>query len=258
MGAAPFFPDPMRSGRYNSDHHPRSGAQFAPAHVCIVLGAAVVALGVLARGPAAASSEMRLAPAVLTADAPMRSTFAGTDQPARQALIAYLSRRYRIAGEASAMLVDIAYKTGDEIGIDPLLILAVMAIESRFNPIAESGSGAQGLMQVIPRYHLDKLEGDRPEHATLTPAVNIHLGSRVLKEYIDSTGSVEVGLQKYNSTLWDGGNQYAQKILAERVRYLQILREQFTSPTRVLPRVRSGDHDLASNEQNAGGSESKL
>ena len=148
------------------------------------------------------------------------------------------------------MLVDITYETGDEIGVDPLLILAVMAIESRFNPIAESDSGAKGLMQVIPRYHLDKLEGNDREHAALAPEVNIHLGGRVLKEYIDSTGSVEAGLQKYNGALWDGGNQYAQKILAERTRYLQVLREQFASQHRDPRARRAGD--LASNAPGAG------
>jgi soluble lytic murein transglycosylase-like protein len=194
----------------------------------------------------------------LTAGAPVRSTFASADQPARQALVTYLSRRYRIASEAATTLIDITYETGDDIGVDPLLILAVMAIESRFNPIAESDNGAKGLMQVIPRYHLDKLEGGKREHAALTPDVNIQLGSRVLKEYIDSTGSVEAGLQKYNGALWDGGNQYAHKILAERTRYLQVLREQFTSQQRDLSRLRSGGRDLASNAQSAGAGESRL
>ena len=235
-----------------SSNRPQSRTPIAPAHIWVALGGALLAFGVLARDPGAASRELQLAPAAVIADAPVRSSFAAGDQPARKALVSYLSRRYRIAGEAAAMLIDIAYATGDDIGVDPLLILAVIAIESRFNPIAESDSGAKGLMQVIPRYHLDKLEAKNRERIALSPAVNIELGSRVLKEYIDSTGSVEAGLQKYNGSLWDGGNQYAQKILAERTRFLEVLREQFTTQRRGPGVEGASGHELASNRQTTG------
>jgi soluble lytic murein transglycosylase-like protein len=246
-GATTHGSDPMRSGNYTSDHFARSSAPIAwPTAFTMLVGASLV-FAFVVRGPQVASGELKLAPAAMIAGAPMPSTFASSDRPARTALVSYLSRRYRIAGEAAAMLVDITYETGDEIGVDPLLILAVMAIESRFNPIAESDSGAKGLMQVIPRYHLARSGGNDPAHAALTPAVNIQLGSRVLKEYIDSTGSVEAGLQKYNGALWDGSSLYAQKILAERSRYLQVVREQLTSQRRESPRVpSSGGRSVAS------------
>jgi soluble lytic murein transglycosylase-like protein len=239
----------MRSSNRSFDHRQQAGAAIAQAHVGIALCAAVLALAVLARDPLATTNDLKLAPVSLTASAPARPTFTNVDQPARQALIYYLSRRYRVAGEGATMLVNITYQTGDEIGVDPLLILAVMAVESRFNPIAESGRGAQGLMQVIPRYHLDKLEGDNREHSALAPAVNIHLGGRILKEYIDSTGSVETGLRKYSGAHWDRDKQYAQRVLTERTRYLQLLREQFASQRRT-PRVHGGD--VAWNAQSTG------
>ncbi|WP_425311338.1 transglycosylase SLT domain-containing protein, partial [Klebsiella pneumoniae] len=67
-----------------------------------------------------------------------------------QALVAdYISRRYHVASAPVGSLVDSAFQTGHAVNIDPLLILAVMAIESGFNPYAESGVGAQGLMQVM-------------------------------------------------------------------------------------------------------------
>jgi soluble lytic murein transglycosylase-like protein len=149
------------------------------------------------------------------------------NQQAQQLLATHLSRRYRIAAEAAETLVGITYDTGQQVGLDPLLILAVMAVESRFNPIAESGMGAKGLMQVIPKYHPDKLRGREQGKGALYPTTNIQVGTRVLKEYIDATGSLEAGLQKYNGALRDDGNHYAQKVLAERARYAQLIQGQF-------------------------------
>jgi hypothetical protein len=56
----------------------------------------------------------------------------------------YLSRKYRVAGTAVEPLVVAARTAGERLRLDPMLILAVMAIESGFNPIAESPMGAQG------------------------------------------------------------------------------------------------------------------
>jgi len=138
-----------------------------------------------------------------------------------RALVNYLARRYRVASSATEQLVDAAYDAGQQVGLDPLLILAVMAIESRFNPIAESGVGAKGLMQVIPKHHQDKLEaGDE----VLDPTTNILLGARILKEYIRRTGSLEAGLQFYNGALADVSSQYAQKVMAEKERLEEALR----------------------------------
>ena len=50
-------------------------------------------------------------------------------------------------------MVGAAYRAAREVGLDPLLVLAVISVESRFNPIAESVMGAKGLMQIIPKYH---------------------------------------------------------------------------------------------------------
>src|SRR5206468_8077727 len=88
------------------------------------------------------------------------SLFEGAEQADGQkyrALANYVSRRYRIAPDVSEMFVGAAYEAGRQVGLDPLLILAVMAVESRFNPLAESLMGANRLMQVIPKHQLDKL-----------------------------------------------------------------------------------------------------
>ena len=141
-----------------------------------------------------------------------------------QALINYVSRRYRIAPDVIEQFVGAAHDAGRQVGLDPLLILAVMAVESRFNPVAESLVGAKGLMQVVPRHHLDKLLEHGGEEAVLDPMINIPVGARILKEYIRRTGSLEAGLQFYNGSLADPSIRYAQKVIAEKERLQQAVR----------------------------------
>ena len=142
-----------------------------------------------------------------------------------RALANYVSRKYRIAPDVTEQFVGAAYDAGRQVGLDPLLILAVMAVESRFNPVAESLMGAKGLMQVIPRHHLDKLLEHGGEEAVLDPMINIALGARILKEYVRRTGSLEAGLQFYNGALADPLSQYAQKVFAEKERLQQAVRQ---------------------------------
>jgi soluble lytic murein transglycosylase-like protein len=130
-----------------------------------------------------------------------------------------LAKRYRVSSDATQLIVSAAYLTGRETGVDPLLILAVMAVESRFNPFAESVMGAQGLMQVIPKYHMDKFDDMGGKEAVLNPVANIRVGALILKDYIQRFGGVEAGLKAYSGAAnWVGDNGYATKVLAERDR----------------------------------------
>ncbi|HTI16672.1 MAG TPA: transglycosylase SLT domain-containing protein [Trinickia sp.] len=136
-----------------------------------------------------------------------------------QALVAsYVARRYHVAQEPVTDLVKAAFDTGRQVGLDPLLLLAVMAIESGFNPYAESGVGAQGLMQVMSKVHSDKFEYFGGQSAALEPLANITVGALVLKDCIVRGGSLAGGLRLYvGSTSHDDGG-YGAKVLAERAR----------------------------------------
>jgi soluble lytic murein transglycosylase-like protein len=143
--------------------------------------------------------------------------------PAEHVLAKHLSRRFQVASAAAERMVGAAYRAAREVGLDPLLLLAVISIESRFNPIAESVMGAKGLMQIIPRYHPAKLAAMGGEAAIWDPEANIRIGARILQEYVHRTGSLEAGLQFYNGAFTDSSAQYAQKVLAERSRLLDVL-----------------------------------
>jgi Transglycosylase SLT domain len=136
----------------------------------------------------------------------------------------YLARRYRVAQEPVSELVKAAFDTGREVGLDPLLLLSVMAIESGFNPYAESGVGAQGLMQVMSKVHSDKFQYFGGEGAALEPVANIKVGALVLKDCIARGGSLPGGLRLYvgSSSQDDGG--YGVKVMAERGRLRDVAR----------------------------------
>ncbi len=145
----------------------------------------------------------------------------------QQVLVDYLSRRYSIAAAATERMVETAHRAARQVGLDPLLVLAVIAVESRFNPIAESVMGAKGLMQIIPRYHLAKLNQYGGEDAVLDPESNILVGAQILQEYVYRTGTLEAGLQTYNGAARDGSAQYAQRVMAERERLEGVVRPVF-------------------------------
>jgi hypothetical protein len=136
----------------------------------------------------------------------------------QQAAVAiWISRRYRVAPEPVSRLVKEAWTVGNKVGVDPTLILAIMAIESSFNPFAQSPVGAQGLMQVMTQIHDDKYEAFGGNHAAFDPVTNLRVGVQVLKECIQRAGGLEAGLRYYvgAANLADDGG-YAGKVLAEQ------------------------------------------
>jgi hypothetical protein len=146
------------------------------------------------------------------------------DLPKQQANLAYwLSKKYRVAPEPLSALVSEAYDVGPANQIEPTLILAVMAVESGFNPFAQSHVGAQGLMQVMTKVHEQKYQGFGGALAAFDPVANVRVGVNVLKECINRAGSVEGGLKLYVGA----GNMkddqgYASKVMAENARLQQV------------------------------------
>ena len=187
----------------------------------------VVAAGALliaAAPPSAIAPDARSPSARRPRSSASTGATAGVPDAAQQALIDHVSRRFLVAAAITERMVAAAHRAADEVGLDPLLVLAVIAVESRFNPIAESGMGAKGLMQIIPRFHLDKLRAAGGEDAVFDPESNILVGARILQEYVYRTGTLVAGLQQYNGASRDSNAYYAQRVMAERERLEQVMR----------------------------------
>lgn len=179
----------------------------------------------------------RLAPAALfnLAAEPFAATIAaGTIQVKaeesplereRRSVTEFIAKRYRVSEQAVGGFVAAAYHAGEQYSVDPLLILAVISVESRYNPVAESVMGAKGLMQIIPKHHLDKLSVHGGEEALLDPEINITVGTQILREYVRRFGDVETALQMYAGAFDEPTSQYANKVLAEKAR-LEFLRQK--------------------------------
>ncbi len=163
--------------------------------------------------------------AVADLDASERATATDpADLPKQQAAVAFwLSKKYKVAPEPLSALVAEAYSLGAKAKLDPTLILAIMAIESGFNPFAQSPVGAQGLMQVMTKIHSDKYEDFGGKLAAFDPITNLRVGVKVLQGCIAQAGSIEGGLKYYvgaANLANDGG--YANKVVAEYARLYQV------------------------------------
>jgi hypothetical protein len=157
--------------------------------------------------------------AVTDLDAVARATATDPKELNRQqsAVAHWLARRYKVAPEPISALVQEAWAMGQRAGLDPTLILAIMAIESSFNPFAQSPVGAQGLMQVMTRIHDDKYTAFGGTHAAFDPISNLRVGVQVLKECIARAGSLQEGLRHYvGAALHEGDNGYAARVIVEQ------------------------------------------
>lgn len=143
--------------------------------------------------------------------------------PRQQAAVTqWLSRRYRVAEQPLGSLVAEAFTVGEKVRLDPTLILAVMAIESRFNPYAQSPVGAQGLMQVLTRAHTDKYADVGGHTAAFDPLTNLRVGVKVLQDCIKQAGSVEGGLRLYVGAVSTDGSDYINKVMSEHLRIQSV------------------------------------
>jgi soluble lytic murein transglycosylase-like protein len=133
------------------------------------------------------------------------------------AVTRWLSSKYKVSNEPLAALVTEAWSLGERSQISPTLILAVMAIESRFNPFAFGEQGGLGLMQIEPGAHTGALSPFGGRLAAFDPLTNLRVGTRHLQGLIQDAGTLEDALRLYAIASGQGNhNQYVDRVLAEK------------------------------------------
>jgi soluble lytic murein transglycosylase-like protein len=142
-----------------------------------------------------------------------------------QTLLAlHISSHYRRALDFSRELVHHAYQVAREAQIDPLLVLAIISVESRFNPLAESPAGAQGLMQVLTRVHFAKFQPFGGVQAAFDPVANLRVGTAILKHYLQAHDTVPLALKAYvGAAQVDHDFGYGAKVMAAREELARIV-----------------------------------
>ncbi|MCU0286002.1 MAG: transglycosylase SLT domain-containing protein [Acidobacteria bacterium] len=107
--------------------------------------------------------------------------------------------------------VKIVYDKSKEFGFNPFLIMAIIQVESSFNPTAISNAGAYGLMQINYKVWKDVLEIDF--HRIFDKEYNIELGLKILKHYYDkANGNLFKALSRYNTGFTSHYPPYNNKV----------------------------------------------
>lgn len=136
----------------------------------------------------------------------------------------FFADKYRLPLEQVAEVVANAYFTAREMRVDPLLVVAVISLESGFNSHARSHKGAEGLMQVMTSVHGEKFMPFGGVATAYDPVVNIQVGVRILRDHLLREGSVEGALKAYVGAArrpHDGG--YGRRVMREREAIQQAL-----------------------------------
>ena len=148
----------------------------------------------------------------------------------QRAVADFFEKKYNLDRSKIEEYVSNTILIAKEVNIDPVLLLAVISVESNFNPNTKSHAGAEGLMQVMTSVHKDKYAIFGGTSEAVKPEVNIRVGAYILKYLIATAGSLRNGLKYYVGAANaedDGG--YADKVMAERNRLISLCQNRSTN-----------------------------
>jgi hypothetical protein len=124
-------------------------------------------------------------------------------------------------------------KYSKEYQLPKKLILSIIFHESSFDIFAKSKAGAIGLMQVLPKFHQDKIDaiGIKDNRKLYHIDNNINLGCKIWKSYYDASNKdIDETFHSYLSknATQEQKNKYKNKILETWAR-LEFLEFQYTN-----------------------------
>ena len=130
----------------------------------------------------------------------------------RQKMVNYLVKKYHLNEREARTIVRSADTNARKYKIDLELLLAIIFVESAYQPEVESNKGAIGLMQVVPKWHLDKIEEYGDVEVLYDIRTNINIGTAILAEYIRKEGNVRTALHRYNGSKNDKTLKYSNRV----------------------------------------------
>ena len=144
--------------------------------------------------------------------------------PGVKALSRDIARRFHLAEGAAVGITRAAFTAAQARGIDPTLVLAIAAVESKFKPGAVNpATGAKGLMQIMPRWHQDKIHRIGGESSLMLIAPNISVGAAIMAEYLDAEdGDIKDALGHYLGTA--GAERYVTRVNVEMAHLTRVLK----------------------------------
>jgi soluble lytic murein transglycosylase-like protein len=147
--------------------------------------------------------------------------------PDQAAVTRWLSRKYRVSNEP---MVAEAWRLGERSQLPPSLILAIMAVESRFNPFASGSQGNVGLMQLEIKAHAETLGQFGGPLSAFDPLTNVRVGVRHLQSLLQQTSSLEEALALYGASSGQAmESQYVDRVRAEQRQLDQVTDKQNTA-----------------------------
>lgn len=121
----------------------------------------------------------------------------------------HLSRYSRNVDDADNLLKSIHYES-TRAGLDPILVLGLIQVESGFKKYALSSVGAKGYMQVMP-FWVDLI--GKKDHNLFHLRTNLRYGCTILKHYLDiEKGNMFRALGRYNGSL--GKSEYPNAVFS--------------------------------------------
>lgn len=163
-------------------------------------------------GASSANSELTVKPLSKTAQTVIE----------KAKLTQYLATEYKVPQTKAVSIVNSVYTATDQhSSIQPSLVLAVIAVESMFKAKA-SYKGTAGLMQIDPKWHVEKLNAFGGISSIYKPAVNVAVGTHILAEYVDKKkGNVRKGLLMYNGAKTNF--EYPNKVFKAQAKFERVL-----------------------------------